>query len=110
MKTNIGRNIRSLREAKGLTQEGLAEKLGFTRASISAWEHGVAPPFAKLQKLAEFFEVPVEDLTYKDVDNEVIESSAKSELANCQEILKIFQEELRFKNRMIEQLMKPNQD
>lgn len=34
----IGQNIRKLREAKGMTQEDLAQVLGVTHGAISLWE------------------------------------------------------------------------
>ena len=37
---DIGKNIRKLRESKGLTQDQLAEQTGFTRNNISRIENG----------------------------------------------------------------------
>lgn len=37
---NLGNNISSLRKAKGLSQESLAEKLNVSRQTISNWEQG----------------------------------------------------------------------
>ena len=34
----VGYNIRRFREAKGLTQEQLAERLNVTRQAVSNWE------------------------------------------------------------------------
>lgn len=38
----VGRNIRRFREAKGLTQEQLAERLCVTRQAVSNWENEVS--------------------------------------------------------------------
>jgi len=53
-------NIKTLRKAKGLSQEELAIKLNVVRQTISKWEQGLSVPDAEmLVKLAEVFEVPV---------------------------------------------------
>ena len=39
---NIAYNIRTLRKAKGLTQEELAERLFVSRTAVSKWESGVS--------------------------------------------------------------------
>lgn len=36
--STMGSRIKTLREAKGLTQEELAHELGVTRAAVSLWE------------------------------------------------------------------------
>ena len=38
MTSTMGQRIKTLREAKGMTQEQLAEALGVTRAAVSLWE------------------------------------------------------------------------
>lgn len=40
----LSKNLRELRQAAGLTQEGLAEKLFVTRQTISNWETGRSEP------------------------------------------------------------------
>lgn len=42
--TDVGKNIRALREAKGLTQEQLAQMLYVTRQTISNYEMGKSKP------------------------------------------------------------------
>lgn len=47
-----------LREAKGLSQYEVADRLGIKRPRYNAWEQGLAKPRADMiKKLAEFFEV-----------------------------------------------------
>ena len=41
-------NIHSLRKAKGLSQEALAEKLHVVRQTVSKWEKGLSVPDAEL--------------------------------------------------------------
>ena len=112
--SNLKQNLRKLRKQKGLSQEELVDQLaefsvkkhgrdvGFTRGSVSAWEHGVEPPLIKLQLIAEFFNTTVDELTAGNADQTETDESKK---VDCQEILEIFKEELRFKNKMIERLM-----
>ena len=62
---NIGKNIKKLRQEKGITQEQLAERLHVTRQAVSNWEIGkTQPDIETLTVLAEFFEVTVEELIY----------------------------------------------
>ena len=63
MELNIGKNIKRLRLAKGLTQEGLAELLTISTAAISKWEaRNTYPDITMLLPLAEIFEVTVDEL------------------------------------------------
>lgn len=56
-------NIRSIRKAKGMTQEALAEAMGVTTAAVSKWETGQsAPEVEMLMELADYFEVSVDTL------------------------------------------------
>lgn len=56
-------NIRSLREARGLTQEDLAKQVGVTRQTIIAIENDkYNPTLALAFKLARLFERPIEEI------------------------------------------------
>lgn len=55
--------IASLRKESGLTQSELAEKMGVTDKAVSKWERDVCcPDVSTIPKLAELFEVSVDDL------------------------------------------------
>lgn len=41
---NLSEKIYQLRKEKGLSQEGLAEKLGTTRQAVSKWENNQGYP------------------------------------------------------------------
>ncbi len=41
---DLGANIRKARELAGLTQEGLAERLGTTQIAVSRWERNDRTP------------------------------------------------------------------
>ena len=56
---SIGSNIKMYREAKGWSQEKLAEKLDVTFQAVSSWERDeYRPEFDKFIKLTEVLEVP----------------------------------------------------
>ena len=44
-------NLRAMRLERGLTQLALAERVGCTRAAVSAWECGVTSPLPETRKL-----------------------------------------------------------
>ena len=55
--------IKELREAAGMTQSALAEKVGVDRTSVSKWETGAAfPASGKLPRIAEVLGCTVSDL------------------------------------------------
>ncbi|MDE6108616.1 MAG: helix-turn-helix domain-containing protein [Oscillospiraceae bacterium] len=59
----LGNQIKSLRQAKGLTQEALAEKLGVTAQAVSKWERGTAlPDITLLPQLSVLFGVTIDQL------------------------------------------------
>lgn len=54
MRKLVGRNVRAVRQAKGMTQEQLAEKSGFAQQYISDLERGERnPTIVSLYELAE---------------------------------------------------------
>lgn len=60
---NTGDRIAELREAKGWTQEELANSLGITRAALSHYEKNRRKPdFEALKQLADCFHVSVDYL------------------------------------------------
>ena len=60
-------NLIQLRKYKQLTQEDLAEKVGVTRQAIAKWEAGeTMPDLERCRKLAEIFEVSLDDLANYD--------------------------------------------
>ena len=60
----LSNNIYTLRRQRGLSQEQLAEALDVSRQAISKWENGAAvPELDKLQAIAAFFGVTLDELT-----------------------------------------------
>ena len=56
-------NIKTLRKARGFSQEELAARIHVVRQTVSKWEKGLSVPDAELlQRLSEALEVPVQQL------------------------------------------------
>ena len=57
----IAENIAALRRSQGMTQAGLAERLGYSDKSVSKWERGEGlPDVLCLKAMADLFGVPVD--------------------------------------------------
>ena len=62
-KQTLGMMILTLRKEKGMTQLELAEKMGVTDKAVSKWERDLSfPDISSIPKLAEIFEVSVDEL------------------------------------------------
>lgn len=61
---SISRNIRELRKKHNMSQEFVAEKLGYKSfTTIQKWESGVSePPMKKAKELATLFNVDLDEL------------------------------------------------
>ena len=71
MELNIGTNIKRLRQAKGITQERLAELLSVSTAAVSKWEaRNTYPDITLLYPLASIFGVSVDELIGYDEEKE----------------------------------------
>lgn len=67
MELSIGKNIRRLRGAAGLTQEELAQALHIAPQSVSKWERGEGyPDITALPGLARYFGVTLDELMGMD--------------------------------------------
>lgn len=59
----IGKRIRELRKASGLSQEQLAKQLDVTRQTISNWEANIAQPnLEKIIMISDLFQVSLDQL------------------------------------------------
>lgn len=62
IKKSLAQVIKSHREAKGYTQEFVAESLGVSRQAVSKWEKGTTEPStSNLFALAKLFDMPIEE-------------------------------------------------
>lgn len=78
----ISKNIKKLRQEKGLTQEAFAEKLNLSRQAVSSWETGrTQPDVEMLGIISEKFSVSVEELIYGEKRNTAIDNGGKNYLS-----------------------------
>lgn len=85
----LSENIKTLRKAKGLSQEELAVKLNVVRQTISKWEQGLSVPDSELLlALSEALETPVSTLLEETVSepeaDDLKSISQKLEVINLQ--------------------------
>lgn len=71
IKDIIANNLISLRKSNGLTQNELAEKLAYSDNMVSRWERAeIIPNIETLQKISEFYNVPLTSLITENSSNE----------------------------------------
>lgn len=81
-------NLKTLRRARGLSQEELAGRLHVTRQTISKWENALSVPDAELLlRLAEELEVPVSRLLGGPVEDEPAPDQVAAHLAELNRLL-----------------------
>lgn len=67
---SFGKQLRKLRMNRGLSQVDAAKKLGLKQNTLSHYENGKSyPDLSTLSKIAEFFNVSIDELVYS-VDEE----------------------------------------
>ena len=88
MELTIGKRIREMRLAAGMSQEQLAEKLQVSRQSISKWESGRGyPSIDSLKEISSFFSVTIDELLSGEKLISIAEKENKSNLQNVCELL-----------------------
>ncbi len=85
----IGQRIKLAREARGLTQEQLAEKVALSASHISVIERGIKPP--KLETLVKILNILKVDANFiladvLSVSNEITSSLLSKKLSALSEI------------------------
>ena len=64
---NLARNLTTLRQASGFSQEKVAEAVGVTRQAVAKWETGESTPdVLHCDALAELYGVSLDDLLHFD--------------------------------------------
>lgn len=86
----LNKNLKTIRNNKGFTQEELANRLHVTRQTISKWEKGYSVPDADLlSKLADELDVSVSNLLGKEEIPAEETDSLSNQLARINEQLSI---------------------
>ena len=63
----LAENLVMLRDAKGMTQEQVAEVIGISRQSYAKWEQGeTVPDIDKCARLAAFYGVKIDEMCIRD--------------------------------------------
>ena len=64
----IAKNIKHLREARGMSQVDVAKRIEASDKAVSAWERGARKPkMGYVKKLADLFDVPTDDFVNQDM-------------------------------------------
>ncbi|MEQ8702385.1 MAG: helix-turn-helix domain-containing protein [Phaeodactylibacter sp.] len=75
-KTPFSRNLKSLRRARGLSQQKLAQEVGLKRSNIASYETGsVEPSVVNFLKIACCFEVPPSRLLEAEIEDHPVLNS-----------------------------------
>lgn len=78
IKGNIGENIKNYRTKFNLTQQQLADSLSVSRPTVASYESGrTEPDIATMEKLAEIFEISVDELLGKTIEKKQLPSLNK---------------------------------
>lgn len=86
----FGDNLKTMRKAKGYTQEELAIKLNVVRQTVSKWEKGLSVPDADvLSKIADALDTNVSSLLGGEVNQEDDKNEVAEQLAKISEQLAI---------------------
>ena len=81
-------NLKTMRKAKGYTQEELAIKLNVVRQTVSKWEKGLSVPDADvLCKIADVLDMDVSTLLGEEIFEETDKSAVAQQLAKISEQL-----------------------
>lgn len=81
MNIDTAKRLADRRKRAGFSQEALALELGVSRQAVSKWERSESSPDTdNLIALAQLYGVSLDDLLYKDVEDDS-ESASESEMA-----------------------------
>lgn len=72
--------LRTLREAKGLSQRKVAEYLGITRAAYNQYESGTSKPIRRLEELSNLFGVSADYILGKNetaLESDIVNTNAQ---------------------------------
>lgn len=75
MNNYFAKNLKYLREKKGIDQQELADELNVPRSTLSCWENGLrTPKIEQIQEIATYFDAEI-DIVSKDYSQLLSEKS-----------------------------------
>jgi len=67
IRQGVGLRLKAAREAKGLNQQEVADRLGVKNATVSAWEKGLGDPGVyRLREIAKLYDVATDAILWED--------------------------------------------
>lgn len=92
---SLGERITKLREAAGISQQELAERLDVTRQTVAHWESGQSTPSsAKVVKMADLFDVTT-DYLLRDAADNLLRDAADSAAPKAADVKNVRMEDAR---------------
>lgn len=77
MNVEIANKLVSLRKQLGLSQEGLAEKIGVSRQAVSKWERSESSPDTdNLIALSRIYGISIDEMINYDINTKVVEKAS----------------------------------
>jgi len=68
MARNFNKNLKFIRQQKGISQQELADKLNLDRSTISRWENDEMDiTVGNAIQISDYFNIPLEDFTARDL-------------------------------------------
>lgn len=87
MENYFSKNLKYLREKKGLEQQELADDLGVPRSTLSCWETGIrTPKIEQIQEIADYFNVDI-DIISKDYSSGILSNKIEILFNKTKDIL-----------------------
>lgn len=88
---NFGNNLQTLRKAKSISQEKLAEELDVSRQAIGKWESGmVYPDTERLVQISNYFGVSMDELVKGTVSTVGLEAEGSTKYRAIRIVTAIF--------------------
>lgn len=86
----FGERLQKLRKSKNMTQEDLASKVNVSPQAVSKWETDMASPdITLLSKLADIFDITIDELLGREVKKEVTIINEESKKDYKKRVLRI---------------------
>lgn len=102
-------NLRKAREASGLTQAGLASRLGISRTKISAWEiRRSEPDIETLTRLAETLDISADELLGIPL-RQSLRQLPQPETELMKQLIRLYPEQLAIIRNLVKTIIEENE-